>query len=263
MAADLSPSREIRRRLLENQLLLLQPAHLTSQLHDLGVLLARCPIPLAALDLVLAHPATKSLRTQPEPTRDRRDRLIALPIHAHRFLAELRRPLRRTTHPADSSLPATSAEYQDVNEIGSTPTPPTCSRRREPPNRPENASIRSNAERLQTTRPSAGCVEPRMSRFGGSATETSTRYGSRRSRWLRRRAERTAQYDQRDQRGLSRPLLRRAPRPTAANTTEGSAVAARVLASRSPATLVPGATGPIDSSRLSETGWPRAHCSGD
>src|SRR3989442_2816372 len=102
-----------------------------------------------------------------------------------------------------------------------------------------------------------------LSRFGGSATETSTRYGSRRSRWLRRRAERTAQYDQRDQRGLSRPLLRRAARPTAANTTEGSAVAARVLASRSPATLVPGATGPIDSSRLSETGWPRAHCSGD
>src|SRR5712691_6194381 len=118
MAADLSPSREIRRRLLENQLLLLQPAHLTSQLHDLGVLLAPCPIPQAALDLVLAHPATKSLRTQPEPTRDRRDRLIALPIHAHRFLAELRRPLRRTTHPADSSLPARTPSIKTSTKLG-------------------------------------------------------------------------------------------------------------------------------------------------
>jgi len=35
-------------------------------------------------------------------------------------------------------------------------------------------------------------------------------------------------------------LHRRGPRPTAANTTEGSAVAARVLASRSPARVVPG-----------------------
>src|SRR5712691_4870403 len=99
MAADLSPSREIRRRLLEDQLLLLQPAHLTSQLHDLGVLLARCPIPLAALDLVLAHPTAERLRTEPEPARDRSDRLIALPVQAHGLLAELRRPLRRTTHP--------------------------------------------------------------------------------------------------------------------------------------------------------------------
>jgi len=35
-------------------------------------------------------------------------------------------------------------------------------------------------------------------------------------------------------------LLRRVPRPTAANATGGSALAARVLASRSPARVVPG-----------------------
>jgi hypothetical protein len=34
-------------------------------------------------------PPSKRLRAEPEPARDRSDRLIALAIHAHRLLAEL------------------------------------------------------------------------------------------------------------------------------------------------------------------------------
>src|SRR5439155_14406810 len=58
--------------------------------------------------------------------------------------------------------------------------------------------------------------------------------------------------------GLRRArLLRRPPRPTAANTSRDQPSRQRVLGF-SPAAVVLGATGPIDSSRLFETGWPGA-----
>jgi hypothetical protein len=98
MAADLLP-REIRRRLLQDQLLLLEPTYLPAELADLGVLGQRQPLTLAPLDLVAAHPVTQRLRAQPQTLRDRGDRLTALTLQPDRLLAELRRPLRRTTHP--------------------------------------------------------------------------------------------------------------------------------------------------------------------
>src|SRR5439155_13419688 len=72
---------------------------------DLGVLLTRRAVTQTTLDLVVTHPTAERLRTEPKPTRDRGDRLPALPVHTHRLITELRRPLRLTTHPLLTSLP--------------------------------------------------------------------------------------------------------------------------------------------------------------
>src|SRR5690242_9129434 len=94
--------REIQRRLLQDQLLLLQPRHALAQIPDLGLLLPRVALPLTGLDLRPLHPLTERLRMQTKAPRDLRDRRRPRPVQPDRFLPELRRPLRRATHP-DSS----------------------------------------------------------------------------------------------------------------------------------------------------------------
>jgi hypothetical protein len=69
-----------------------------------------------------------------------------------------------------------------------------------------------------------------LSPFGGAATETSSDTGVDAVAGCADERNAPLNTNQRDERGLSRPLLRRAPRPTAANTTEGSAAAGSCVA---------------------------------
>ena len=102
------------------RLVLLETADLATQLPDLGVLGDREPVPLTTLDLVPAHPVTQRLRAEPEPTPNRGNRLTALTLQPASSLNSGDHFDGRAV--LLTSLHSASAEYQDVNESGSTPT---------------------------------------------------------------------------------------------------------------------------------------------